>query len=189
MDAAPDKYVHIAAGVDMAAERVVEHMHQRLGAAAGIARPGGAVLLDAGIAAGGINHAAQPGVILKAAAHLLVVDDGIQVVHLVIVHAVAPFAVGVVDNLVDPSSLKQRAPWSTNFFRCSNHASPAVYFVRGRVPGRERGVLFKVIGVVLFGLPPLCARAAGALLKARVIIQHSHRLSLKPCLSSAPKKV
>ena len=85
---------------------MVEHVGQRLGAAAGVARPARAKALNARVAARRIDHAAPPRVVGVSLAHLLAIDQGIQVVHFLVVHAVAPFAIRVIHNLVGAIQLE-----------------------------------------------------------------------------------
>ena len=99
---------HVAGVVGVAGKREVQHRGQRLGAAAGVAGPGGDELLHARVTAGGVDHRAPLGVVLESAGHLLGIDHGIEVVHLLVGHAVAPFARRVFDDLAGAVELEGR---------------------------------------------------------------------------------
>ena len=83
---------HVAALVGVAADREVEAGDHAPHAAAGVAGPGRHVALDAGVAAGGVDHRTAAGVRLVAFAHLLGVDERVEVVVLVVGAAVRPLA-------------------------------------------------------------------------------------------------
>ena len=93
-------HVHVAGGVGVAAQRQIHDRDQRPGAAAGIARPGGAELLLPGVHRGGVDHGAPAGILGEALLHLLAVDHGIDVVNLLVGVAVGKEAVGMRHDLI-----------------------------------------------------------------------------------------
>ncbi len=99
-------HVHVAGGVGMAAQRQIHDRDQRFAAAAGVARPCGAVLLLAGVHRGGVDHGAPAGVLGEALLHLLAVDHGIDIVYLLVGVAVGEEPVGMGHDLIGAVQLE-----------------------------------------------------------------------------------
>ena len=109
------EYAHVAALVGMPRHPEVEERRARLLSAAGVPRPCRHVLLHPRVASCRIYHRALPGVGFVALRHLLAVHERIEVVRLLVGHAVRPGALRMLGDLPRAVELEALRPLPHEF--------------------------------------------------------------------------